>query len=126
MEMPAKDLTVKNLTALAKTRLRMKSVRMIYLPDGTEADNDRLGEAIESGDTLFASDGSTMSSSHEVIHVCMLGSGSVGKSALTLQFIQNQFVADYDPTIEDAYRKSISVDGSTVMFDILDTAGQEV
>ena len=30
--------------------------------------------------------------------------GGVGKSALTIQLIQNHFVDEYDPTIEDSYR----------------------
>lgn len=55
----------------------------------------------------------------------MVGGGGVGKSCLTIQFIQNHFVSDYDPTIEDSYRKQLSVDGVAVMADILDTAGQE-
>ncbi|KAF0979170.1 hypothetical protein FDP41_001513 [Naegleria fowleri] len=55
----------------------------------------------------------------------VLGSGGVGKSALTIQFIQGNFVEKYDPTIEDSYRKQIEVDGKACMLDILDTAGQE-
>ena len=30
----------------------------------------------------------------------VVGAGGVGKSALTIQLIQNHFVDDYDPTIE--------------------------
>jgi len=55
----------------------------------------------------------------------VLGEGGVGKSALTIQFTQNQFIKDYDPTIENSYRKQITVDGKPSMLDILDTAGQE-
>ena len=32
----------------------------------------------------------------------------VGKSALTIQLIQNHFVDEYDPTIEDSYRKQVT------------------
>ena len=51
--------------------------------------------------------------------------GGVGKSALTIQLIQNHFVDEYDPTIEDSYRKQVVIDGETCLLDILDTAGQE-
>ena len=37
----------------------------------------------------------------------VLGSGGVGKSALTVQFVQGIFIGKYDPTIEDCYRKVI-------------------
>nr|XP_061803451.1 ras-related protein Rap-1A isoform X3 [Nerophis lumbriciformis] len=53
----------------------------------------------------------------------VLGSGGVGKSALTVQFVQGIFVEKYDPTIEDSYRKQVEVDGQQCMLEILDTAG---
>jgi len=49
----------------------------------------------------------------------------VGKSALTIQLIQNHFIDEYDPTIEDSYRKQVTIDEETCLLDILDTAGQE-
>eukprot|EP00056_Hartaetosiga_gracilis_P018465 m.10945 g.10945 ORF g.10945 m.10945 type:complete len:189 (-) comp6770_c0_seq1:240-806(-) len=55
----------------------------------------------------------------------VVGSGGVGKSALTIQLIQQHFVTEYDPTIEDSYRKQVTIDGETCLLDILDTAGQE-
>ncbi|XP_068835484.1 ras-related protein Rap-2b isoform X2 [Capricornis sumatraensis] len=39
--------------------------------------------------------------------VVVLGSGGVGKSALTVQFVTGSFIEKYDPTIEDFYRKEI-------------------
>ena len=39
----------------------------------------------------------------------VLGSGGVGKSALTVKFVSGKFVEKYDPTIEDFYRKEIEV-----------------
>eukprot|EP00123_Amoebidium_parasiticum_P000667 comp11533_c0_seq1/m.5990 comp11533_c0_seq1/g.5990 ORF comp11533_c0_seq1/g.5990 comp11533_c0_seq1/m.5990 type:complete len:184 (-) comp11533_c0_seq1:472-1023(-) len=55
----------------------------------------------------------------------VLGSGGVGKSALTVQFVQGIFVEKYDPTIEDSYRKQVEVDQQQCMLEILDTAGTE-
>jgi GTPase KRas protein len=55
----------------------------------------------------------------------IVGGGGVGKSALTIQLIQNHFVDEYDPTIEDSYRKQVTIDDETCLLDILDTAGQE-
>lgn len=39
----------------------------------------------------------------------VVGDGGVGKSALTIQLIQNHFVEEYDPTIEDSYRKQVCI-----------------
>ncbi|KAJ3430079.1 ras [Anaeramoeba flamelloides] len=57
--------------------------------------------------------------------IAICGMGSVGKSALVIQFLQQRFVSDYDPTIEELYRKQLGVDNEAVMLEILDTAGQE-
>ncbi|XP_076812312.1 ras-related protein Rap-1b-like isoform X2 [Clavelina lepadiformis] len=55
----------------------------------------------------------------------VLGSGGVGKSALTVQFVQGIFVEKYDPTIEDSYRKQVEAENQQCMLEILDTAGTE-
>ncbi|TMW51511.1 hypothetical protein DOY81_003416 [Sarcophaga bullata] len=55
----------------------------------------------------------------------VVGGGGVGKSAITIQFIQSYFVIDYDPTIEDSYTKQCVIDDIPAKLDILDTAGQE-
>ena len=55
----------------------------------------------------------------------VVGRVGVGKSALTLQFISNIFVEDYDPTIEDSYRKDVLLDGKEASVNILDTATGE-
>lgn len=66
-----------------------------------------------------------MQSDAEGIKIVVLGSGGVGKSALTLRLISNEFGTEYDPTIEDSYRKQVVIDGQPALLDILDTAGQE-
>ncbi|KAG5929953.1 Ras- protein rsr1 [Claviceps sorghi] len=59
------------------------------------------------------------------LHVVVLGAGGVGKSCLTAQFVHNEWIESYDPTIEDSYRTQIQVDGRQVVLEILDTAGTE-
>ena len=39
------------------------------------------------------------------------GAGGVGKSSICIQFVGGHFVTDYDPTIEDSYRKQLIVKG---------------
>lgn len=53
----------------------------------------------------------------------VLGAGGVGKSSLTVQFVQGVYLDTYDPTIEDSYRKTIEVDNKVFDLEILDTAG---
>jgi small GTP-binding protein len=57
--------------------------------------------------------------------IVVFGAGAVGKSALTIQFVQGYFITDYDPTIEDSYKRVLAVDGENIQLDILDTAGQD-
>ncbi|RWS22881.1 ras-related protein R-Ras2-like protein [Leptotrombidium deliense] len=61
----------------------------------------------------------------QVFKLVVVGGGGVGKSALTIQYIQSYFVIDYDPTIEDSYTKQCVIDGQVARLDVLDTAGQE-
>lgn len=59
---------------------------------------------------------------HKII---MVGSGGVGKSALTLQYMYGDFTESYDPTKADSYRKKTTLEACEIFVDILDTAGQE-
>ena len=61
----------------------------------------------------------------ELHKVVLVGDGGVGKSAITIQLTQGHFIVDYDPTIENCYRKTLTVDNKICVLDILDTAGQE-
>ena len=56
----------------------------------------------------------------------VLGDGGVGKSALTLQYVQHNFIDYHDPTIEDAYQQRTVIDSEPCLLDILDTAGQVI
>ena len=66
-----------------------------------------------------------MSTEPETYLLYVMGTGAVGKSALTIQLIQGRFSDTYDPTIENSYSKLINVDGDNIKLNVLDTAGQE-
>ena len=41
--------------------------------------------------------------------IAVMGSRSVGKSSLAIQFAQGQFVDSYDPTIENTFNKTMKI-----------------
>jgi len=58
--------------------------------------------------------------------VVTLGEGRVGKTSLTLKYVENRFDDGQESTINANFlTKSISVGGKTGTFNIWDTAGQE-
>ena len=62
--------------------------------------------------------------------ITVFGRPGVGKSALTIRLATGNFLEEYDPTIEDSYRKKAEIetkDGKTlnIILDVLDTAGDE-
>ncbi|KIP10977.1 hypothetical protein PHLGIDRAFT_84090 [Phlebiopsis gigantea 11061_1 CR5-6] len=57
--------------------------------------------------------------------VVVLGAGGVGKSALTVRFVNDAWLEHYNPTIEEQYRRDLVVSGEHIALEILDTAGAE-
>ncbi|TDL29524.1 hypothetical protein BD410DRAFT_736491 [Rickenella mellea] len=57
--------------------------------------------------------------------IAVLGSRSVGKSSLVIQFVEDHFVDAYYPTIESTFSKGINYKGVEYDCDIIDTAGQD-
>jgi len=55
----------------------------------------------------------------------VMGSRSVGKSSLVIQFVQGQFVDSYDPTIENTFNKNMKIQGQEYEVLVVDTAGQD-
>lgn len=60
-----------------------------------------------------------------MFRLCVVGSGGVGKSSLTIRYLKNEFTEYYDPTLEETYRKEIEYNGKLYDVEIVDTAGQE-
>lgn len=57
--------------------------------------------------------------------MAILGSRSVGKSSLTVQYCEGHFVESYYPTIENSFSHEIVYKGQTYSTEIIDTAGQD-
>ncbi|KAH0788572.1 ras-related protein R-Ras2 [Histomonas meleagridis] len=57
--------------------------------------------------------------------ITVFGMGTVGKSCMLIQFIHGYFETEYDPTIEDNYKKAVKVNDRTIMLHLFDTAGQD-
>jgi len=122
--------SVDTLIRLASDKLGLQAT-VLYLKDGTTV--TRLDKLLEN-DTVYVSEGEPFFKGKgeteqklRAFKVGVLGHGAVGKSALVLRFVQGMFVANYDPTIEDTYRKVVTglPKNQSVQLEILDTAGQE-
>jgi GTPase KRas protein len=59
------------------------------------------------------------------LRVVVIGDVGAGKSTLILRFCKNSFVYEYDPTIEDSYRRTVTLLGAAVMVEAIDTSGSE-
>eukprot|EP00732_Lithocolla_globosa_P007174 Lithocolla_globosa_v1_NODE_8867_length_774_cov_20.365786.p1 type:complete len:187 gc:universal NODE_8867_length_774_cov_20.365786:664-104(-) len=57
--------------------------------------------------------------------IAVLGYRAVGKSSLTIQFVENHFVDAYYPTIENTFTKTVRYRGQEYITEIIDTAGQD-
>lgn len=55
--------------------------------------------------------------------ILVAGSRSVGKTALTIQFTEEKFVEDYNPTIESTHKKIFKHRNTFFTTNIIDTAG---
>lgn len=59
------------------------------------------------------------------VHLVVIGPATVGKSALTFRFQYDNFIPEYEPTVEDFWSKEKNIDGQAIQLEILDTAGLE-
>jgi Ras family protein len=57
--------------------------------------------------------------------IAVMGYRSVGKSSLTIQFVEARFVDSYEPTIENTFTKTTKVGGQEYFVKLVDTAGQD-
>ncbi|KAF2012873.1 rheb small monomeric GTPase RhbA [Aaosphaeria arxii CBS 175.79] len=57
--------------------------------------------------------------------IAIVGSRAVGKSSMTVQFVDGHFVESYYPTIENTFSKIIRYKAQDFATEIIDTAGQD-
>mmetsp|Transcript_22187 Transcript_22187/g.34449 ORF Transcript_22187/g.34449 Transcript_22187/m.34449 type:complete len:191 (-) Transcript_22187:245-817(-) len=57
--------------------------------------------------------------------IAICGPTAVGKSALTIVYLSNNFPKEYDPTIEDSFTATKEINGNRYLLEIVDTAGAE-
>lgn len=57
--------------------------------------------------------------------IAVVGSRSVGKSSMTVRYVEDHFVESYYPTIENQFSKTINYKNQEYEVEILDTAGQD-
>ena len=61
---------------------------------------------------------------HNVI-ISMVGASAVGKTCIIEKMIYNIFREKYSPTIEDMYRRHVTIGGVNKIIDIVDSSGTE-
>ena len=122
------DITLSSLKKLGGDKLGIKRVKKIFLSNGNEV---LSMDEISQNDNLYFSSGEIFyrnlitNVTADKMNISILGGGGVGKSAITLRFVRDFFIKNWEATIEDAYRKTVRVDDEVSVLEILDTAGQE-
>ena len=58
-----------------------------------------------------------------LFRIGVFGAGGVGKSTLTIRYVYNRFVTEYEPSIMNSFRKNVAIDSKPYLLDIQDTAG---
>ena len=87
IEIGRSSLSEVKLLEIAKAELNMAEARKIYCENGQRLTASNVHK-VENNDALYVSDGSTLEKPFESIRLSVMGAGAVGKSALTLRFIQ--------------------------------------
>jgi small GTP-binding protein len=124
----SRTVSVAALKRDVAARLGISKPQKVFLASGQELESV---DSLRDNDHLYVSSGEPFYRQAEevdnsVLRVAILGAGGVGKSAITLRFVRDFFVQNWEATIEDAYRKTMRVGkGEVVTLEILDTAGQE-
>ena len=59
------------------------------------------------------------------IKITVMGPNCVGKTPLIIQYVQGYYIDEWDPTVEDSYRTTKNINGTTFFLNIFDTCDQD-
>jgi len=103
----------------------IKKPDQVYNEKGIQIQKEQILK-LKSGSKVWvksSEDPRSVRSSSSHIRLVVLGPPEVGKSAVTFRYLNDNFIVDYDPTVEDTWSHTKTIDGVSVKVDILDTAG---
>jgi len=110
--------------SVGKALKTIKKPDQVYNQKGMLLTKEKISK-LKSGSEVWVKSSedprSKSTSSH--VRLVVLGPPEVGKSAVTFRYLNDNFIVDYDPTVEDTWSHTKTIDGVSVKVDILDTAG---
>jgi small GTP-binding protein len=59
----------------------------------------------------------------ENFKIALIGDEATGKSSLFRAYTKNEFIEDYEPTICDTTDATVTIDGQSILLNVLDTSG---
>lgn len=59
----------------------------------------------------------------KTFNIVLVGPSRVGKTALIMNYVKSMFGDEYEPTLEDVYRKQFVIDEEACIMYIKDTCG---
>ena len=107
--------------------------KILYNQSGAQIDS---GNDMRDGETIYVSEGEqfwpkdsnpseNLISEKRVLKLGIIGPPSVGKSAISVRYIQKVFIDEYLPSFENLFKKDIILKGKHVEVDILDSSGMD-
>ncbi|KAJ7260464.1 ras family-domain-containing protein [Mycena haematopus] len=79
---------------------------------------------VDPGYRVISRPGTSRTQCLKEFKLVVVGEGGVGKTALTLRFVCERFIEEYDPTLIDSYRKQVVIGDEAVLVDVTKTAHQ--
>lgn len=110
---------------VSKTLKTIKKIDTAFDEQGMRLSKEKI-QKLKSGSKVWVKSSEDLRTTGLVqshVRLVVMGPPEVGKSAVTFRYLNDNFIVDHDPTVEDTWSHTKSIDGVSVKVDILDTAG---